>query len=534
MIRKIVIKNYRVFKDFELTLHDEMNILVGDNDAGKSTLLEAIGVALTLRVGGRAISNDFPPHLVNSDATATYLADISKGAKATPPEVLIELYLSESVETAALKGMNNSAGDEDCPGISVRAHLDPDLSAEYMQLLKDPTSLMLAPTEYYVVDWFSFAGKPINPRTLPASASLIDASLIRLDSGADYYLQRIISENLDRAERADLTRTYRRLREEFSSKPKVQEVNQRLAEKSDDVSSRSLSLAMDVSPRNGWESNVVPHLDDLPFQFIGKGEQNSLKILLALNRRIADAHVVLVEEPENHLSFSSLNVLVSRISAKCAGKQVIITTHSSYVLNKLGLANLVLINRDAALKIEALSPSTQDYFRKLSGYDTLRLVLAKGVILVEGPSDELIVQRAYLDRHGRLPIEAGIDVINVRGLSFKRFLDLAKPLKRRTAVVTDNDGSEPDAIERRYGKYTAEDFISINVGEFAGGSTLEPQLLRANNRKALNEILSKSFATDKDLEDYMIANKTTCALAIFEHDQTIAMPRYIQDAIDFV
>ena len=40
-----------------------------------------------------------------------------------------------------------------------------------------------------------------------------------------------------------------------------------------------------------------------------------------------------------------------------------------------------------------------NYFKKLPGYDTLRLVLAKRVILVEGPSDELVVQRAYRDAH---------------------------------------------------------------------------------------------------------------------------------------
>lgn len=39
-------------------------------------------------------------------------------------------------------------------------------------------------------------------------------------------------------------------------------------------------------------------------------------------------------------------------------------------------------------------------------------------ILVEGDSDELIVQRAYMDSHrGKLPISDGIDIISV-GISF--------------------------------------------------------------------------------------------------------------------
>lgn len=66
---------------------------------------------------------------------------------------------------------------------------------------------------------------------------------------------------------------------------------------------------------------------------------------------------------------------------------------------------------------------------------TLRLVLAERVTLVEGPSDELVVQRAYLDAHGKLPIKDGVDVISVRGLQAKRFLDIAVQPEKPVVVV---------------------------------------------------------------------------------------------------
>ena len=63
-------------------------------------------------------------------------------------------------------------------------------------------------------------------------------------------------------------------------------------------------------------------------------------------------------------------------------------------------------------------------------------------ILVEGDSDELVVQRAYMDIHnGRLPIQDGIDVMTVGGVTFKRYLEIAQILQKETAVVTDNDGN---------------------------------------------------------------------------------------------
>ncbi|MGV8671218.1 AAA family ATPase, partial [Pseudomonas aeruginosa] len=41
MITKIRIRGYRIYKDFLLRPNPGVNILIGDNDAGKSTLTEA-------------------------------------------------------------------------------------------------------------------------------------------------------------------------------------------------------------------------------------------------------------------------------------------------------------------------------------------------------------------------------------------------------------------------------------------------------------------------------------------------------------
>ncbi|MFD0575231.1 ATP-dependent nuclease [Dactylosporangium darangshiense] len=288
-------------------------------------------------------------------------------------------------------------------------------------------------------------------------------------------------------------------------------------------------MSIDISQRAGWERSLVPHLDELPFPYVGKGEQSSLKILLALTEKIADTHVVLIEEPENHLSFSSLNQLVHKINQKCAGKQVLVTTHSAYILNKLGLNELILLTNMGGQRITDLRNETVDYFKKLSGYDTLRLVLAKRAILVEGPSDELIVTRAYRDEHGRDPIADGVDIINVRGLSAARFLDLAVPLAKPVAVINDNDG-DAAKMEQRYDDYAAYDFVSIHIG--AGEAvTLEPQVLAANDLARMNEILGTNYPTDEAMLAHMKADKTGWALKVFESEQPITMPQYIRDAV---
>lgn len=529
MLKKIVIYNYRRFRDFKIDFTPGMNILVGDNDQGKSTLLEAVNLALTGRVQGRQLTQDLSPYFFNLEITGEYVQALKDGKRPPPPEMIIDLYLATSEKTAILKGTNNSTG-EDTYGLRFRAYLNPDFSAEYAEFLKRPEAIRVVPSEYYRCEWLGFSGNLVTARSVPVRAAMIDATSIRLQNGADYYLQEIIGRNLSPSQRVELTRAYRSLREDFSANPAITSINTDLSANPGDVSDRDLSLSIDISQRAACESSLVPHLDDLPFACVGKGEQSSLKILLALKRGVDEADVVLVEEPENHLTFARMSVLIGKISKKCTGRQVLVTTHSSYVANKLGLANLVLLTDSGGFPLSKLTAGTQDYFQKLPGYDTLRLVPAMRAILVEGPSDELIVQRVYKDVHGEWPINHGIDVISV-GLSFKRFLELAVPLKRQTAVVTDNDGHDPADILARYSDFAEHGFITVHVGDMAGGKTLEPQLLAANDLGTLNEIFGKSFATDQELVDWMTENKTTCALAIFDSDTTIKMPGYIQDAV---
>ncbi|MFC9536792.1 ATP-dependent endonuclease [Streptomyces sp. NPDC056975] len=531
MLTKVVIKNYRTFRDFTLDFDPRMNILVGDNDRGKSTLLEAVSLALTGRIRGRLLAQELSPYLFNKDVVEGYISALQDGLEVKPPEIIIDLFLDGKTAPAALKGTNNLLKCDE-PGVRIRVSLNPDYQVEYQEFIKDAKQVRLVPTEYYKVDWLDFGGNGITFPRIPATASLIDAANIHLQSGVDYYFNGIINSHLAVGERVELARAYRSLRENFADDDAIVRINQKLRDARREVSDRELTLSIDVSQKANWESNIVPHLDDLPFQFVGKGEQSTLKILLALNRQVDDAHIVLVEEPENHLSFTNLGKLIHKISTKCEDKQVFITTHSSYVLNKLGLENLVLLSAERGFRLSSLPADTQDYFRKLSGYDTLRVVLARRSILVEGPSDELVIQRAYRDAHGCLPAEDGVDVINVRGLAFKRFLDIASLLEHnQVAVVTDNDGKDAAEVKARYAAFGDFPNILVHVGEDKDFPTLEPQLLKANGRDVLNVVFGQTFATDDELLAYMKARKTACALALFESTETITMPGYIADAI---
>jgi putative ATP-dependent endonuclease of OLD family len=533
MIEKVCIRIYRLFKSFDLNFSSGVNVIVGDNASGKSTLIEAIAVALTGRLQGRPLLYEFSPHLVNFEATQAFVRAVRTGGGTLPeaPEVTIDVFLSARDETEPLRGTNNVLSEDAC-GVRVRAALSPDYEEEFRAFLASAADVRLVPTEYYRVEWLGFSGNAITARSIPVGASIVDSGAARPVGGADHYLQQVLRENLDPRDRVELSREYRNLREKFNEQEAVKGINDRLSKLGGDVTDKKLTLSIDLSQRSTWESGLTAHLDELPFALVGKGEQTSLRTMLALGKEVAtETRVILIEEPETHLSHASLRMLLKRIESRCAGKQVIVATHSSFVLNKLGLGNLVLLGRGAATRLTDLSPDTTEYFKRIPGYDTLRLVLAPKCILVEGRSDELVVQRAYRDTHGILPMDAGIDVTSVRGLSFKRFCELAKALGKPVAVVTDNDGVAVAEVRERYEGNPKSEFVDVHVGAPEDGRTLEPQVVAVNDVGLLNEVLGTSGETKDDLIAWMVGDKTGAALAIFESAKAIVMPEYVRRAV---
>lgn len=101
---------------------------------------------------------------------------------------------------------------------------------------------------------------------------------------------------------------------------------------------------MDQSSSAGWEASVIPQVDNLPLVMAGQGQQVLMKIALALESSTDKSDFIIIEEPENHLSHTTLISVINHIDDLSSGRQSFIATHSSYVLNRLGLDRLILLD----------------------------------------------------------------------------------------------------------------------------------------------------------------------------------------------
>lgn len=531
MITKIKIHGYRIFKDLTLEPHLRMNLIAGANESGKSTLMEAIALALTGRIHGRAAGEELNPYWFNLQMVSQFIQERRAGKRSPWPEIRIEFFLKDNDELQQLCGaINSDVPTNACPGVCFRVLANPDYNRELEEWLKEGTPLL--PVEYYAVDWRSFADATITVRPKQLMTAVIDSRTVRSSTGVDYHTRRILSDGLQPAERAEISIAYRRIKFELSETA-LSGVNERMAQTQTALHDEPIVLAMDQSSRTSWEGVVIPHVNDVPFSMSGQGQQAAIKLCLAMSRHSEQASFVMIEEPENHLTHTSLNTLLSRIGSLAGEKQqLFVATHSSFVVNRLGLDGLLLLGEAEARRLSELTPETVAYFQKLPGHDTLRMALANKIVLVEGPSDEIIFERIFRDLYEKRPIEMGIDVLSMRGLSLRRCLELCAALDKTVASVRDNDGQEPGDLGEPLQEFLAKGRRELFIGAVAEGSSLEPQLLHFNGESNLRSILG--ISDHADVGTWMRREKTEAALRIAITQQRITPPLYMRNAAVFI
>ena len=311
--------NYRCLKTADVTLNPDLNIIVGNNECGKSTLLEAVHLALSGQLNGRPIQIELHPHLFNAETVTDYIAAlIAKTARRPTRDYDRALFPRRCTALAKLKGINNTVR-ADLPGVGALDRVQSGICRGVQDLRRGPDAHPHPPDRILCRRNGGASQTTRLPREpSPSSRAFIDASTIRNNAAASRYVVDIMRDSLSKGQKVDLALSYRMMKDAFMDNAKVKGVNEALAKKKGDISDKALSVSLDTSSRASWETGVMPHLDDVPLTLVGKGEQNPSRSSSRWSPR-PTSHLILIEEAENHLSFSNLNVLISHIaeSARC-------------------------------------------------------------------------------------------------------------------------------------------------------------------------------------------------------------------------
>lgn len=289
----------------------------------------------------------------------------------------------------------------------------------------------------------------------------------------------------------------------------------------------------------------------------GEGEEPLLRVLL-------------VEEPEAHLHPQLQDLLMRFLESQVdKANQVIVTSHSPNFASAARIERLsVVTGSTAGSDLVSRTPGDfglQDkhlaFLHRFLDVTKAALFFAKGVILVEGVAEQLLVPIfARLIRRELPP--AGVTVININGVAFDPFAELfgEDRLPFHLAAVSDGDPAidpddpdgdlEPCARAKRL-KAREGGNVRVHLSE----RTLEWDLaLVEGNRpimlEALKELkpqvganiegelkdLSERAAADKlfvAIEDCKGEYAQVLAELLADGEQAFTVPQYLRDAIEW-
>lgn len=465
---------------------------------------------------------------------------------------MIEAFIDGVLE---YRGANNFL-KVDAQGITLQVRFDATLEDVYADYLKTNPNITSIQIEFYKLEWLDFGWNPIKAAAKKFRALYIDPTRIHPTLGKNQYISSILNTTLNKEELVKLTLNYRENQQVFNNSGEVKMVNTGL-DTDHLITDKKLSIAASTLPVGSIQTSLQLEVDDVPFQFIGKGEQSNVQIKLAIQNKSKDIDLVMKEKPENHLSHTNLNKLVHYIEKQRGTKQLFLTTHSSYVLNKLSIDKICLV-QSGYKRLHKLDPTVVKTLKRLPGYDTLRVALSRKVILVEGPSDELVLKKIYYRKHDRLPEQDGIDIIVVRGVGFDTFISVGMEIGTLINVLRDNDGAYEENVVKARDAYADYPNIKLISSENNEEFSLEPAMIYANaiDLKTLNafaeEVLSKQtynlYAKAVDLNkrrEFLIewfrsikgngkgARKVDSAIKLFDGNLDFKYPAFLDEVFNF-
>jgi putative ATP-dependent endonuclease of OLD family len=513
-INRIILQNFKRFDSLDIAVNNKLNIFIGDNESGKSSILEAIDIVISgsrSKVETIGISN-----LLNSASVQAFIEGGKKYAEL--PVLFIEVYIDDT-GNEDLNGDNNSLGINS-DGLTLVCQPDILHSEDIKTVLEQKGDNF--PYEFYSISFKTFSDRSYSGFNKYFNHVLLDNSQINNEYATKKYVKTLFHSNADVASRNVLENTYRNFKERFKVRI-LRELNDGLP----------YQFALKSNSKSNLESDITITEDQIEIENRGKGRQCFIKTDFALDQKTSELDVVLLEEPENHLSHSYTLQLIDKIKDS-GDKQLFIATHSNMIAARLGLKECIMLNSSgtSSVRLNDIDPSSSGFFMKAPDNNVLQFIMSPRVILVEGDAEFILMDSFFKKVNGRNPHELGVHIISVGGKTFKRYLDLAKTLDIKVAVITDNDGDYAKNIEHNYRDYKEANWL-IKADADESKNTFEVCLYQDNTA-----ICDEIFGPDRtklSVQEFMLQNKAECAFKLLqEKADELSVPVYIKEAIEWI
>lgn len=521
-IKSLHIEGFKKFTAIDIEFNEHMNILVGENEAGKSTILDALKIALNqqYRNADKSVLRD----LFNTQMISAFETTPSVD---TLPQILIEVELILDVNA---KNSSYFYGEfyggkkeqHERFGIRFECKYDKELDTGMESSILNGK----IPYEYYTLTWKTFANLPYHITRRPLNFLSIDTTNNSTVSPFSYYCKALFTSVYDDATRARVKNDFRVKLEE--------------ALKASDLPPISKNRTFGVDSKKViLETILSVYEDNIALENRGSGMESLIKTQIALDRA-SNLDVILMEEPENHLSFSTLRQMLEEISLQQNDSQIIVATHNNMIVSRLNLKNVLWITEDKVKSLASVNQDVAEFFMRADDNSFLQLLLSKKVFLVEGATEYLLLPKFYEQITGHTIEQDNISIISCNGISYKRYLEIAEATNKSIAVITDNDGNQ-ERIKKAKGFNESHVLQHIFMGATISDWTWEACVYN-ENKEILDQIITVNTKQKYSFhgKDYgkvlgkMLNNKVDIAYQMLTSDILFSVPQYIKEAIEWL
>lgn len=500
-ISRIRVQGYRCCNDTSVKFNRGLNVIIGENNAGKSTILKALGLVFS-RSGQKLTVDDFYRWVTPSDTppsvTITVIicgtADDRPEDKAVVASWLTKLaspweatltfryFLPETELETFQKELNGSGSnyweivEKNLPKFVSRIYGgNPDAKnraeSEWLEKFDYHFLDAIRDAETYMFSGKNALLKKVLQRFLDydlndKTAEEKQAEILRRRGSCDTCSTMLLGEISQRIDRNAILDLASKTGASIGGKP---EIAGRLDE------TDLLSALKLVIHKQGL---------DLPLSHNGLGYNNLIYISLILANLDVETSsflgenakvfpMLLIEEPEAHLhppmQYKFLKFLSERVNAAGKSRQIFITTHSTHITAAVGLDTIVCMSTDdngrdvrvsypgKVFSSSATGQTSKNYVERYLDATKSNMLFSKGIIFVEGMA-ELLLFPVLSEIAGCSLEDRLVTIIRVDGVTFKHFLpifgvgvheDLAEyALKRKVACVVDTDPSRRRKIAK--------------------------------------------------------------------------------------
>ncbi|GLC79423.1 ATP-dependent nuclease [Lacrimispora brassicae] len=527
ILTNIRVKNFRSIENIDLNL-GKTNILIGQNNSGKSNLLKAVDLALG---GYREISES--DVFISADERLAHdkIAIIDILLKPLNSEGIIQKTFSDfwtSVFTDAWITTDETNGDF----VGIRTTIQFDLRKNDYTILKKP-----------VLEWNDCIDKAVVGNKKNFGNDMVDSiTSFYMDAHRDavedirnkksYFGRATSQSDLSDELVTELEGQLNGINTEIVKNiPALQQTNQRMSSIGKTMGASAsvveieplarkisdLHKGMDIVYKDGTSAkfSISQH---------GMGTRSWISFLtlgayvdwhiekIKIDDEEAENYVMLtMEEPEAHLHPQAQRQLYSQIIG--FNGQKIISTHSPSVVAQAEIGDIIHIEKANGktqathFNITKYTPEELNRIQREVINTRGELLFSNAIILCEGITEEQALPLYFKEYFGVEAICGGINIIGIGGQNYITFLNLIKDLKIPWFIFSDGESSAIKTVKKAVKAITDELIETLpNVVILDHGEDYERHLLASGYEEIIISAINECEENEEFFDNYVKTN----------------------------